>query len=411
MFGVNNPSTGTTTFGTGGSVFGGGLNINKPQSTTGSIFGAGTTNIGGGMMANKPPGGIGTTTGFGTSTGTMSGFGASTSTTGMFPTTSTSTTGMFPTTSTSTTGMFPTTSTSNTGMFAPTSTSTTSNIMTQNKPMSGFTGQTGFMTTTQVPQTQIAQQGGIMSMNQMQRSTGPQVFSLLPTNYLKYEKVEVLAEDIKNFIKQIETTFRQNEVKLNHTQALIEGLFDSYKTLNGEGVKLVKNCKLINSKKSKINFIIQDLKSDKNQQEVLLEKERRNYHILIEQPSMKIQVPSDYFVTLTKELEEKIVSQTQQISDIEALVNLHYRKEHGSFKVNSDLVEETIKEIYTCLIGLVTEVTKINDYVNLVKQSYIEMMKFTYGWKDFEIENRIKQFIQSTQDQTENTMRDRGMNI
>ena len=42
-----------------------------------------------------------------------------------------------------------------------------------------------------------------------------------------------------------------------------------------------------------------------------------------------------------KELEEKIVSQTQQISDIEALVNLHYRKEHGSFKVNSDLVETT----------------------------------------------------------------------
>ena len=389
MFGVNNPSAGTTNFGTGGSVFGGGININKPQSTSSSIFGAGTTGIGGGMMPNKPPGGIGGTTGFGSSTGTMSGFGGPTQTTGMFPTTSTSTTGMFPTTSTS----------------------TISNIMTQNKPMSGFTGQTGFMTTSQVPQTQIAQQGGIMSMNQMQRSTGPQVFSLLPTNYLKYEKVEVLAEDIKNFIKQIETTFRQNEVKLNHTQALIEGLFDSYKTLNSEGVKLVKNCKLINSKKSKINFIIQDLKSDKNQQEVLLEKERRNYHILIEQPSMKIQVPSDYFVTLTKELEEKVVSQTQQISDIEALVNLHYRKEHGSFKVNSDLVEETIKEIYTCLIGLVTEVTKINDYVNLVKQSYIEMMKFTYGWKDFEIENRIKQFIQSTQDQTENTMRDRGMNI
>ena len=153
------------------------------------------------------------------------------------------------------------------------------------------------------------------------------------------------------------------------------------------------------------------MKSDVAQHVVLIDKERQNYHILLEQPSMKFQVPSDYFITLIKELEEKIEHQIQQISDSEALVDIHYRKEHGSFKVNSDLVEETIKEIYTCLIGLVTEASKINDYVKSLKQSYVEMMKFTYGWKDFEIENRIKHFLQSTQDQTENTMRDRGIII
>jgi hypothetical protein len=256
-----------------------------------------------------------------------------------------------------------------------------------------FGQQMQFGQPTQQTGIQQGMQSGVGMPSFPQRQISPQVFSLMPNNFMKLDKVETLPEDIQKIVKEIENSLRVYDIQLDYSSSVINTLYDNYKFLSAEGVKAIKFSKLINTKKSKINFLLQNLKLDINQQKILLEKGTRDYHIIVEHPNMKIQVPSDYFSLLNKELEEKISLQIQQISDLEALVNLHYRKEFGSFQINSDLVEQTIREMYVSLIGLVTEAARIKEYINLLKQKYFELMRYHYGWNEYDLEKRLRQAL------------------
>jgi len=254
----------------------------------------------------------------------------------------------------------------------------------QGQGLGTFSGQVGMQANQQsVPNINYANP---LLMNQ----TNSPVFSLLPTNYLKYEKISTLHDDIKKLIGKIELDLKNNEIFLDYADNMYKGLNENFKIISGEGVKVVKFCKLINSKNSKIKFILDTLKIYVEQQSELLKKERKNFHIIEQHPTFKINIPSEYFFNLTKEIEEKMALQIQQISDLESLINLNYRKEYGSFKINSDIVEELIRELYNCLISLVSEAARVNEYVNALKINYMELMKYNYGWKELEIENRIR---------------------
>jgi hypothetical protein len=236
----------------------------------------------------------------------------------------------------------------------------------------------------------------LIGMQQQMPVINPSL-TLPPTNIQKYDKIETLNVELIKTIKEIETSFRKNDMYLEQCESLISELRDNYKTLVSEGVKVIKYCKLINSKKSKIDFITQNLKNEIERNNDQIERCRKNYHILGHIP-MKISVPSEYFIDLTNEIEEKISFQMHQISDIESLVNLYYKKESGSFKVNSDLVEENIKCLYECLIELVSEACKLNEYTKSIKNSYVEMMKYSYGWKEIEVENRFRHLMAECDD-------------
>lgn len=310
------------------------------------------------------------------------------------------------------------TNTNQGGLFAS---NTTSNLNTglfgasQNKPsflpsttLTSVSNPTNFLQTQNVNQNfnLNQQQNQNINQNQQFQNTNP-IFTIPANNYTKYEKVESVPF-INELLKQVETSLQNNDINLQISENLITYLYEIFKNVTEEGQKLVKYCKLINSKKSKINFITTNLKNEVAKQSDMLEKEKRNYHILISHQSMKIASPSDYFVTLTQELEEKINSQIRTISDIEALVNLHYGKEYGNFNASSDLVEETVRNLYLILIDIVAECAKINEYVADLRSNYADFLKTGYGFKDYEIEGRIRQAILSvTSEEEKNGLRER----
>jgi hypothetical protein len=345
---------------------------------TGGGFGGATSGIGS-TAFNKP---IGGTSLGGTSSSTLAFGSTGQSFIQQQPSVSTGSTnlGLNSQTQPSTGGLF--------GGVKPTTGFTTTPQMTgygtQGQGLGAYSGQGG-MQTTQPSATNINYAVPLV-MNQ----TNPPVFSLLPTNYLKYEKISTLQDDIKRLIGKIELDLKNNEIFLDYADNMFKGLNENFKIISGEGVKVVKFCKLINSKNSKIKFILDTLKIEIEQQSELLKKERKNFHIIEQHPTFKISIPSEYFFNLTKEIEEKMALQIQQISDLESLINLYYRKEYGSFKINSDIVEELIRELYNCLISLVSEAARVNEYVNALKINYMELMKYNYGWKELEIENRIR---------------------
>jgi SMC interacting uncharacterized protein involved in chromosome segregation len=57
-------------------------------------------------------------------------------------------------------------------------------------------------------------------------------------------------------------------------------LREDYKILVSDCIKVIKYCKLIDSKKSKIEFIIRNLKNEIEKQNFPIEIIRKNYHIL-----------------------------------------------------------------------------------------------------------------------------------
>jgi hypothetical protein len=294
-----------------------------------------------------------------------------------------------------------------TSFFNPTAQTTTQSTLNLGQKPLGQTGSgtSSFLTpqtqTTQPP-TQLFQQQPQMMMgnnNYNPQQTTSQL-TLLPTNFFKYEKVSSLnPELIKNGFGKIEQDLKTNEIMLEHAESLIKALQENYKVISSEGIKVVKFCKLINSKNTKIKFILENLKNEIDQQNLILEKEKKNYSILEHYKSMKISIPNDYFLTLLKEIEEKMLMQIQQISDIEALINLFYKKEYGTFKINSDLIEELIKEMYACLINLVGEAAAMSEWVIALKNNYVELMRYTYNWKDYEIENRFRNFVQNEENE------------
>jgi len=222
--------------------------------------------------------------------------------------------------------------------------------------------------------------------------TQTKILTLMPGNQTKYEKVNSLqSKELKELIKQVELNFENNRLYLNNLESSINTIQENYKIIQSEAFNIAKYTKVINSKNSKLKFILQNFENEIKLQNEILNKNRDNCKILEHHPSMKISVPSDYLFNLVSEMEDCVKSHMQQISDLEALLTLSYQKEMGAVKMNSDVIEQIIVSLYESLIGLTNETARICDAVERVKQIYYDFLKTNLGWKDYEIENKFRQ--------------------
>lgn len=260
--------------------------------------------------------------------------------------------------------------------------------------MGGFPSQGGLGI--QSPSAGMSMQSNFMGIQNVQnlqsQSNMPKVLRLNSTNFLKYEKLGTLSDEIKKVVYNIETTFKNNEIAEDYANELVKQLQENFKLISAGGVKVIKLCKVIYTKNLKLKAMSQNLKQELKIQTDFLEKEKKNFNILEHHHAMKITVPSEYLFGLVHEFEQKMAIQMQNVSDLEALINLYYRKEYGTFKVEADIVEEVIKELYHSLTLLVSDAAKINEYVNILKANYAEYVKSNFNWSDFEIENRLRSF-------------------
>ncbi len=218
----------------------------------------------------------------------------------------------------------------------------------------------------------------------------------MPGNQIKYEKVNSLqSKELKELIKQVELNFENNKLYLNNLESSLQTIQENYKIIQSEAFNIAKFTKVINSKNSKLKFILQNFENEIKLQNEVLNKNRDNCKILEHHPSMKISVPSDYLFVLVSEMEDCVKSHMQQISDLEALFTLSYQKEIGSVKMNSDIIEQIIVSLYESLIGLTNETVTLCEAIDRIKQIYYDFLKNNLAWKDYEIENKFKQSFNS----------------
>ena len=214
----------------------------------------------------------------------------------------------------------------------------------------------------------------------------------MPSNQTKYEKVISLqSNELKELIKLVEVSFENNRLYLNNLDTSINSIQENYKIIQSEAFNIAKFTKLINGKNSKLKFILQNFKNELKVQNDVLNQNRENCKILEHHPSLKITIPSEYFLDLVKEIEDYSKSHIKQISDLESLFNLYYQKEMGSFKMCSDIIEHIIESLYESLIGLTVETSRICDTVENLKKIYYDFLKNQLGWKDYDIENKFRQ--------------------
>jgi len=218
------------------------------------------------------------------------------------------------------------------------------------------------------------------------------ILSLMPSNQLKYEKINYLkSKDLKEVIKMVEDHFENNRLYLNNFESIFSKIQENFKLLQTESFKIAKFTKLMNSKSSKLKFILDNFNNDIRYQNEILNKNRDNLKIIEHHPSMKITVPSDYLDVMITEIQDFIQSQIDQISDLESLFELNYQKQSGNLHMNSDIIEQIIVSFYENLSGLTEETCRICEKVELIKQKYYIFLQRNLGWKDYEIENKFKE--------------------
>ena len=123
-----------------------------------------------------------------------------------------------------------------------------------------------------------------------------------------------------------------------------------------------------------------------------LDKQKNNFRIIEQQEDINLIIPDDFLLDLIEELEQRMISYSSQIEDIQTLVNLYYSEENGNFNVNSDMIEELIVELYQCIKMLLNDEAAINDYVNTVKDNYIDYLR-NNGFNDYAIKSKFDSYL------------------
>lgn len=222
-------------------------------------------------------------------------------------------------------------------------------------------------------------------------STKP-ILTLQSSNSLRYSKIENFNDDIKKMAQKIQLDLINNSMHINYAENLIKRLEENFTVVKNEGINVVKFSKVINTKNTKIKLLLNNIKNEMKKLNESLEKEKSNYRILELGSDMNITIPNDFLLYFTQELEERMMSYSSQIEDIQTLINLYYSEENGSFSVNSDMVEELIIELYKCIKILLSDEAILNDYVNSVKSSFSELLK-NYGFSDYQIKARFDSYL------------------
>lgn len=282
--------------------------------------------------------------------------------------------------------------------------------LTQNQPLFGQNSQNPQQHTQGLfgqPMTQNPQQQNINQNNQQIQQTGggiqnqinptmiysqTKILSLMPSNQLKYEKINYLqSKELKEIIKIVETNFENNRMYLTNFESIFQKIEENFKFLQTEAFKIAKYTKLMNNKSSKLKFILDNMNNDIRYQNDVLNKNRDNLKIIEHHPSMKINVPSDYLENMINEIQNFISNQIDQISDLETLFDLNYKKQYGNMHINSDLIEQIIVSCYENLSALTEQTSKIVEKVEMIKQRYYVFLSKNLGWQDYEIENKFRQ--------------------
>lgn len=226
-------------------------------------------------------------------------------------------------------------------------------------------------------------------------STKP-ILTLQSTNSLRYVKIENMSEDVKKIAQKIQMDLLNNEMHITFAEKLIQKLEENFNSVKKEGINLVKYGKVVNTKHNKIKYTINNIKSEIQKISSSLEKEKNNFRVLELGSDMNITIPNDFLLYFTNELEERMMSYASQIEDIQTLINLYYSEENGNFTMNSDMVEELIIELYKCIKILLNDEAVLNEYVNSVKNGFIDMLK-NYGFNEYQIKARFEGYQEKMQ--------------
>lgn len=219
------------------------------------------------------------------------------------------------------------------------------------------------------------------------------LIALQTSNSMRYSKIESFNEEIKKAAQKIQIDLTNNSMHISYAEKLIKKLEENFNIVKTEGIKVVKYSKVVNTKNTKIKVIINNLKNEIKHLDESLEKEKNNYRILESGSDLNITIPNNFLLTFTQELEDRMISYSSQIEDIQTLINLYYSEENGSFTINSDIVEELIIELYKCIKILLNDEAVLNDYVTSIQRHFIDLLR-SYGFNDYQIKGRFDSYLE-----------------
>ena len=231
----------------------------------------------------------------------------------------------------------------------------------------------------------------IMRQQVIMTSVKP-ILTIPSSNNLRFVKLNTLDDNFKKITQKIQLDLINNSIQIQYAENIIKKLEENFQIVRNEGRNAVKFSKVIDSKLSKIKILLSNLHNEMKKLEFSLDKQKNNFRIIEQQEDINLIIPDDFLLDLIEELEQRMISYSSQIEDIQTLVNLYYSEENGNFNVNSDMIEELIVELYQCIKMLLNDEAAINDYVNTVKDNYVDYLK-SIGFNDYAIKSKFDSYL------------------
>jgi hypothetical protein len=142
--------------------------------------------------------------------------------------------------------------------------------------------------------------------------------SLSADNYLKFDKIGNQDEIIKNFIQEQEKKIKQNSNNIEYVSSLLHQMEENYLFLTKEGKEMLNYSTHVLAKTNGIRSILDSFKNDTLKQSEFLEDNKKKINML-ESHHYKINLPSQFFLSISVDLIEKVNYFKKIIDDYDIL--------------------------------------------------------------------------------------------
>ena len=153
----------------------------------------------------------------------------------------------------------------------------------------------------------------------------------------------------------------------------------------------------MNEKLNKYDSILAQVKNNYKLLSDAFEQELKNINLMEENRGYKIEIPTQFLVNYSRNLNNKVSLFDKKLKDFLILMKVYYSESNSEMDFNSDIIESTLSEYIRVVKCLIESAVKEERLVNEISKDVYSFMTF-YGENIENVRNNINQYSMDKSD-------------
>ena len=196
------------------------------------------------------------------------------------------------------------------------------------------------------------------------------VIALNQNNDIKNIQLCKLPREFQEAVITLKTNLKSQEIKLDELQRYSQRLIDLIDQNNKAVGKLSEFNNFLNQKLNNYSDIVKQIKENYIFISESFEEEQNTIRLMEQDLGFKIEIPSKFLLSYSKNLQEKTEIFKKRLKDIITLIKVYYAQSNNDFNYDSDIIESTIAEFIKIVRSLLetnaTQEKMINELFQII---------------------------------------------